>query len=130
MPVTPLISIVLCLTADTSNALNITLTGLVSLSEFVNQLSRGKLSHPPSYLYDLGLYLLAYYKHVKDKTCVNRILIGFKEIHIATHIDIPNSDSVLRRFVNTFTRAFAKNETENIAKEKKQNVVKRKRLER
>ena len=92
-------------------------------NKFVNQLSRGKLSHPPSYLYDLGLYLSAYYKHVKDKTCVNRI-------YIATHIDIPNSHSVLRRFVNTFTKAFAKNETENIAKEKKQNVVKRKRLER
>ena len=98
-------------------------------SECVNQLSTGKLSHP-AYLYDLGSYLLAYYKHVKDKTCVNRILIGFKEIYISTHIDIPNTDSVLRRFVNTFTKAFAKTGTENIANEKKQNVVKRKRLER
>ena len=88
------------------------------------------LSHPPSYLYDLGLYLLTYYKQVQDKTCVNRILVAFKEIYVAAHIDIPNSDSVLRRFVNTFTKAFARDETENIAKEKKQNVVKRKRLER
>ena len=99
-------------------------------SEFLDQLSRGKLTHPPSSLYDLGLYLLTYYKHVQDKTCVNRILVAFKEIYVATHFDFPNPESVLKRFVNTFAKAFAKNETEKIAKEKKQNVVKRKRLNR
>ena len=40
-------------------------------SEFVNQLSRGKLSRPPSYLYDLGLYLSA------NTLRINPVLIEF-----------------------------------------------------
>ena len=37
-------------------------------SEFTKELLRGNLSHPPLYLYDLGLYLLVYYKSVTDKS--------------------------------------------------------------
>lgn len=99
-------------------------------SEFTTQLSRGKLSHPPCNLYDLGLYLLVYYKSVHDKMCLKRILVAFNEIYAASHLEIPNITSVLKRFANTFTKAFATGETEKIVQEKKAKLIKRKRLER
>ena len=91
----------------------------VPASEFTTELSRGKLSHPPSYLYDLGLYLLTYYKTLNDKNCLKKIMLAFNQIYVSTHFDIPNACSVLRRFANTFSKAFVKKESDKIVEDKK-----------
>ena len=68
--------------------------------------SRGNLDYPSEELFDLSLYLYSYYKSKDDKSCINKILVAFKEILSFTRYEIPNSNSVLRRFVNCFSKAF------------------------
>ena len=53
-----------------------------SSSEFTQNVSRRKLSHPTMELYDLSLYLFSYYKSLEDKKCIKKILLGFREISL------------------------------------------------
>ena len=46
-------------------------------SEFTEFVSRGKLCHPPRDLYDLSLYLYAYYSSISDRTCLKKVLTAF-----------------------------------------------------
>ena len=98
-------------------------------SEFTKELLRGNLSHPPLYLYNFGLYLLVYYKSVIDKSCLKRIMLAFNEIYVAIRYDIHDANSILRRFANTFMKAFGKAETEKDVQGKKAKAIKRMRLE-
>ena len=70
-------------------------------SEFTNNVSHGKLRHPPMELYDLSLYLFSYYKSLDDKTCIKKVMMAFQHIYEASQCDFQNITSILRRFLNT-----------------------------
>ena len=57
-------------------------------------------------------------------------MLAFNEIYIASHYDIHDANSILRRFANTFTKAFANAETEKVVQDKKTKAIKRTRVER
>ena len=69
-------------------------------SEFTEYVSRGKLCHPPLDLYDLSLYLYAYYSTISDRTCLKRVLSGFNYIYESSFCEFDNISSILRRFAN------------------------------
>ena len=97
--------------------------------EFTQNVSRGKLRHPTIELYDLSLYLFSYYKLLEDKTCIKKILLGFREIYEVSYCNFDNINSVSRRFTNTFSKGYVKTEIENISLEKrKKSTVKLRRL--
>ena len=83
-------------------------------SEFTKLVSRGKLKYPSENLFDLSLYLYGYYKSITDKKCINKLLVAFEIIYNFTAYDIENHPSVLRRFANTFNKAFTKKVTDSV----------------
>ena len=89
-------------------------------SEFTQYVSRGKLCHPPRDLYDLSLYLYSFYSSISDRTCLKRILVAFNLIYESSHCEFQNISSILRRYLNTFTKGFVKKETEKIKIDKKE----------
>ena len=95
-------------------------------SEFTSLVSRGKLSYPPSELFDLSCVLYAYYKEV-DKCCINRILVAFQEIYESCHLEYENEKRILRRFLNTFSKAFSNKMSDGL-RHANRNSIKRKRL--
>ena len=97
-------------------------------SEFTIMVSRGKLDHPNEQLFDLTLYLYAYYDLVSDKRCSTRLLVAFEHIYDYTNYQIKNHISVLRRLTNCFGKASAKQASEIRIKENKQRNIKRLRL--
>ena len=94
--------------------------------EFTVQLSRGGLVHPSKDMFDLAQCLYSYYEKVCNKSCTKRLLVAFRLLQET--IQCSYSDSVLRRFVNTFSKGFAKKRTEEIQSSKQKNTIKRKRL--
>ena len=48
--------------------------------EFIDLVSRGRLKYPPPELYDLGLYMLAFFKNRNQKCCCKIFLQAFKEV--------------------------------------------------
>ena len=103
-------------------------------SEFTEFVSRGKLCHPPRDLYDLSLYLYAYYSSISDRTCLKKVLTAFNYIYESSHCEFDKISSIFRRFANTFSKGFVKKETEKIKIDKKElktdknYTVKRRRL--
>ena len=83
-------------------------------NQFVTMVSRGNLDYPAEELFDLSLYLYSYYKSKVDKTCVNKILVAFQKILEFPQYEIANSNSVLRRFANDFSKAFASKITDAV----------------
>ena len=75
-------------------------------SEFTILLSRGKLSYPPSELFDLSCVLFAYYKQV-NKSCVKHLLIAFHQAYESCHLEYEGANRILRRFVNSYSKAFS-----------------------
>ena len=98
-------------------------------SEFTTLVSRGKLSHPPSDLYDLSLYLYTFFKNRPRKCCSNVFLQAYNEIYMATEYMFSNPDNIFRRLNNCFMKAFAKNETDKIKGELEKKNLKRRKLE-
>ena len=72
-------------------------------SEFTTEVSRGRLCHPTK---ELGLYLYLFYIKINNKTCINKLLRPFNEIYELTHYAFLNVDSILRTFVNCFSKGF------------------------
>ena len=95
-------------------------------SEFTSLLSRGKLSYPPSELFDLSCVLFAYYKQV-DKSCVKHLMIAFHQIYECCHLEYEGENRILRRFVNSYSKAFSNQQSDGIRAENR-NSIKRKRL--
>ena len=88
-------------------------------SEFTKLVSRGKLSYPSEDLFDLSLYLYAYYKAIPDKKCVNKLLTAFEKIYEYTGYYIENHQSVLRRFANCFGKAMVNKLTDEVKRKPK-----------
>ena len=97
-------------------------------SEFTELVSRGKLCHPPADLYNLSLYLYGYYNALEDKTCLKKVMIAFNLIYESCFLEFENPSSILRRYMNTFSKGFVKSETDKIQETKKKQVVKRRRI--
>ena len=57
-------------------------------------------------------------------------MVAFHQIYDISHCNFGNAASILRRFVNTFSKGYVKRETEHIKREKKNKnaQVKRRRL--
>ena len=99
-------------------------------SEFTELVSRGKLMHPPSDLYDLSQYLLSFFKNRERKCCTDLFMKSFFTIYNMTDYDFPNIKGILRRYVNCFFKAYANKETEKIALEKDVRQTKKRRISR
>ena len=82
--------------------------------EFTEMISRGKLTDPPSKLYDLSLSLYSFFKHRKMKCCSKIFRDAYKYIYECSGYDFPNINSILSRFNICFVKAYAKNETDKI----------------
>ena len=95
-------------------------------SEFTTLLSRGNLTHPLPELFELSCVLYCYYQNV-DKSCIKHLLHAFNEIYESLQVDYPQVYKILRRFVNSFSKA-SKQESDKVKDEKKKTNVKRKRL--
>ena len=78
-------------------------------SEIVNKVSRCRLGHPPSELYDLSQYLFAFFKTREKKCCYKLFLDAYQMIYDTTNFEFDNISSILRRFNNCFFKAFANN---------------------
>ena len=76
-------------------------------SEFTDMVSRGKLSHPPIKVYVLSKCLYSYYNKV-DNSCATKLMVAFKVIYEYMDLEYDNLTSIFRRFINTFSKAFAK----------------------
>ena len=78
-----------------------------SVSEFLTNVSRGKLSYPPSDLYDFSLYCYAFFKvKCERKNCCSKIFLqAYKLIYESTDYNFENIDSIVRRFSNSFFNA-------------------------
>ena len=87
--------------------------------------SHGNLDYPAEELFDLWLYL--YSMNPKLIKVVNKILVAFQKILEFTQYEIANSNSVLRRFANCFSKAFASKITDAV-KTKDTKATKRLRL--
>ena len=94
---------------------------------FTVQLSRGGLIHPSKDMFDLAQYLYSYYEQISNKSCTNRLMEAFRLIQETIYCSY--TDSVLRRFANSFSKGFARKKTTEINIDKQQrSAVKRKRL--
>ena len=90
--------------------------------------SRRKLRNPQNYMYDLPLYLYTCYK-LSSKTCTEKLLKAFSEVLEVIDISFNNPKSVLRRYINCFSKRFLKKENGRIVVDKnKKNHMKKKRL--
>ena len=79
-------------------------------SEFVNKVSRGRLGHHPSELYNLSQYLFAFFKTREKKCCPKLFLDAYQMIYDTTNFEFDNISSILRRFNDSFFKeAFANN---------------------
>ena len=94
-------------------------------SEFTELVSRGSLCHPPNSLYDLGLVLFTYYKSLPNKTYTTKVLKAFREIYELSQCSFDNEESVLNRYVNTFTKEFSIMYSERILIDKNGDIKKR-----
>ena len=70
--------------------------------EFIDLVSRGKLKYPPPELYDLGLYMFAFFKNRNQKCCSKVFLQSFKEIYELSGHQFTDIDSIIKRFSNCF----------------------------
>ena len=101
-----------------------------SISEFLTNVSRGKLCHSPSDLYDYSLYCYAFFKvKCERKNCCNKIFLqAYQLIYESTDYTFENIDSIIRRFSNSFFKAFVKKESDYFKKEKDKKQLKKRKL--
>lgn len=99
----------------------------VTAKSFTTLLSRGKLSYPSSELFDLSCVLFTYYKEV-EKSCIIHLMDAFQRIYESCHLTYENDKRILRRFLNSFSKAFANDATDCIRVVKKKDSIKRRRL--
>ena len=97
-------------------------------SEFVNKVSRGRLGHTPSELYDLSQYLFAFFKTREKKCCSKLFLDTYQMIYDTTNFESDNTSSMLRRFNYCFFKAFANNINDELKRFKDDQKVKQRRV--
>ena len=74
-------------------------------------------------MFDLSKCLYTYYEKVANKSCSKRPLETYKLIEETGHCSY--TDSVLRRFANTFSKGFAKKKSEQVNRSKQLRNIKR-----
>ena len=93
-------------------------------SEFLKQISRGCLGHPPAELYDLSQYFFAFFKTREKKCCSKLFLETYETIYEVTHFKFDNIQSILRRFNNCFYKSFANDLNDKLKCFKDENKIK------
>ena len=68
----------------------------------------GKISHPPSDLFDLSMYYYSFFKSRKQKCCQKVFLEAYEEIYISTDYYFDNIEKNNRRLSNCYFKAFVK----------------------
>ena len=96
--------------------------------EFLELVSRGKLSHPPDDLYDLSMYYYSFFKSRSQKCCGKVFLEAYEEIYHTTDYEFDNISGINRRFSNCFFKAFAKKESSKIKSDERQKNMKKRKL--
>ena len=94
-------------------------------SEFTTLVSRGKLSHPSTELFDLTCVVFCYYKNV-EKEFIEHLMLAFQEIYECCFLNFSSENRVMRRLINCFSKAFSNQRSDGIRVEKSK--VKRRRL--
>ena len=95
-------------------------------SEFTSMVSWGiPLSHPTPDLFNLTCVLYSYYKNV-NKECIEHLMVGFQQIYESCFLEFTSERKILRRLINTFSKAFSNKESDGLRAEKQK--VKRRRL--
>ena len=97
--------------------------------EFTKLVSRGKLKHPPSNLYDLSLYMYTFFKSRSKKCCSKIFIEAYTFIYDCTGYKFDNIQRILSRFNNCFFKGFAKTETDKIKSNKDTKQRKKRKLE-
>jgi len=97
--------------------------------EFTKLVSRGKLKHPPTDLYDMSLYLYTFFKSHIKKCCSKIFLEAFTYIYNCTNYEFDNIESILRRFTNCFFKGFVKTETDKIKNDNDTKQRKKRKLD-
>ena len=96
-----------------------------SFSEYTALVSRGKLTFPTDELFDLTCVLYCYYKNV-EKSCIEHVLLGFREIYEICCLNYDSGEKILRRLINCFSKAFVLDSSDE--SKNKKNQIKRRRL--
>ena len=102
-----------------------------SVSEFTDLVSRGQLTNPPLGIFEFAQIAFTYYKNLNNKSSITRILVAFESIFESSYCDDRseiNIKSILRRFVNIFSKGVATLSTQTAKTEKKRKDIKRSRM--
>ena len=97
-------------------------------SEFLKQISRRRLGHPPAELYDLSQYFFAFFKTREKKCCSKLFLEAYETIYEVTHFKSDNIQSILRRFNNCFYKSFANDLNDKLKRFKDEKKMKQRRI--
>jgi hypothetical protein len=97
-------------------------------SEFLENVSRGKLSHPPPDLFDLSMYYYVFFKARDKKCCDKTFLRAYQMIYESTDYEFPNIGGINKRFSNSFFKAFVKEQSDVLRKTKDQKQLKKRKL--
>ena len=108
--------------------LGITEASKIVDSKFLENVSRGKLSHPPTDLFDLSMYYYAFFKAWDKKCCDKTFLQAYQMIYESTVYDFPNIGGIYKRFSNSFFKAFVKEQSDLLRKTKDENQLKKRKL--
>ena len=79
-------------------------------------------------LYDLSLYLYSFSKMRRVKCCTKIFLEAFQAIYAFTSYEFPDIESINRRYVNCFLKAFARSACDRVKLNGDKKATKRRRL--
>ena len=99
-------------------------------SQFLTNVSRGKLPYPPGDLFDFFLYCYTCFKarSEKKKCCDKIFLQAYNLIYESTDYEFENIGGIILRFSYTFFKAFVKKESDLLTKEKDKRQLKKRKL--
>ena len=97
-------------------------------SEFLENVSREKRSHPPTDLVELSMYYYAFFKARDKKCCDKTSLQAYQMIYESTVYDFPNIGGINKRFTNSFFKAFVKELSDVLRKAKDEKQLEKRKL--
>ena len=83
-------------------------------TEFLELVSRGKLTHPPFELYDMSLHFYTFFKLREKKCCKGIFIEAYKMIYESTDYEIQNINNIVRHVSNCFFKGFIKKKSHKI----------------
>ena len=99
-------------------------------SEFLTNVSHGKLSYPSGELFDFSLHCYTFFKarSEKKKCCDKIFLQAYNLIYESTDYEFENVGGIIKQFSNSFFKAFVKKESNLLNQEKDKKQSKKRKL--